>query len=98
MPGWWRNQPLAVPMILPSAESNAKGDTMLFGIDYARSVMQKLQEKEHQAYQEGYRDAKENAEQYRAGYDAGFNAGFDAGYALASLKSVRGQSQRGIQQ
>lgn len=60
---------------------------MLFGIDYARDLMQKMREKETQAYEDGYNaaDAKQRQRPttvvivdddiYQKAYGDGFNAG-----------------------
>ena len=44
---------------------------MLFGIDYARRIMRKLQEQEKEAYCEGYQNAVEDRKKYQDGYAAG---------------------------
>ena len=53
---------------------------MLFGIDYARNALQKLREKEEQAYQNGYDDADQKANHYRAEKDENYRKGYEDGF------------------
>ena len=56
---------------------------MLFGIDYARSIMRKLQEQEKEAYCAGYQNAVEDRKKYQDGYAAGYSDGYAAGRTFA---------------
>ena len=64
---------------------------MLFGIDYARGLLRKLQDKEERkAYLEGYKAADEAL---KRSYDDGYQKGHEEGYK-AGLASI-GANGRG---
>ena len=70
---------------------------MLFGIDYARDLMQKMRDKEAQAYQDGYNAAAAKQRQSppaadfvdEAAFEKGYSHGFNAGLARALANQTK---------
>ena len=66
---------------------------MLFGIDYARSALQKLREKEAQAYRNGYNDADKKARHYQAEKDENYRKGYEDGFNDALMARSRAKPE-----
>ena len=69
---------------------------MLFGIDYARDLMQKMRDKEAQAYQDGYNAAAKQRQNPTAAAivdDAAFGKGYDDGFNAGLARALASQAK-----